>query len=53
MILADGQIMGLLKKSAELQPLSVSSPRFSIGHFDIQFGTSARSVDEHELNRYS
>ena len=51
MILADGQIMGLLVKSAELQPLSVSSHRFSIGHFDIQFGTSARSVDEHELNR--
>ena len=53
MILADGQIMGLLVKSAELQPLSVSSPRFYTGHFDIQFGTSAHSVDEHELNRYS
>jgi hypothetical protein len=53
MILAGGEIMGLFVKSADLQPLSVSSPRFSIGHFDIQFGTSARSVDEHELNRYS
>ena len=51
MILAGDEIIGLLKKSADLQPLSVSSPRLSTGHFDTQFGTRTRSVDEHELNR--
>ena len=51
MILAGDEIIGLLKKSADLQPLSVSSPRLATGHFDTQFGTSTRSVDEQELNR--
>jgi len=47
MNLAGDEIIGRLKKSADLQPLSVSSPRLSTG----QFGTSTRSVDEQELNR--